>query len=421
MAGRIYQVVLNLVVSLLSVRYLGPDNYGLINYAASFTALFTAFCTLGINDIIVNEFVTDPERQGKILGTAIIFRLFSSALSVATISLLAFMLNPNDSLAVWVTVVYSTSLLFQGFESINYWYQFKLLSKTTSIVTAVARTLVGIYKIMLLVMQKEAVWFAAANSVEYVAVGILLMLAYHRQRDKRQKLSFSFSLGKDLLSRSHHFILSGFMVALYAQMDRIMLKHMLSDSAVGYYSTAVTICALWNFVLVAIIDSAKPIILEAFKTDEALYKHRLTQLYSAIIFISMVAAAGISIFPKKIIFILYGVDYLPASSALRIVSWSTLFSYLGVARSIWVVPHGQQKYEKYLAGIGMFSNLTMNAIMIPLWGINGAAIATLLTQIITNCLSGYIFKPLRENNKLILSACDIRIYIRKMWQARKPT
>ena len=52
--GRVYQILINLVVSMLSARYLGPSNYGLINYVASYTSLFTAFCTLGTNDTVVN-------------------------------------------------------------------------------------------------------------------------------------------------------------------------------------------------------------------------------------------------------------------------------------------------------------------------------------------------------------------------------
>lgn len=419
-ASRIYQIVINLAVSMVSVRYLGPDNYGLINYAASFAALLTAFCTLGTNDVLVNELVTDPEREGSTLGTVIIFRLFSSALSMATICLLVAALSPNDKLALLVAAVYSSSLIFQSFEAINYWYQAKLLSKTTSIITSIARTVVGVYKIVLLITRKSVVWFAAANAVEYIVVGFLLLIMYRKNCAEGQKLSFSFSHGKDILSRSHHFILSGFMVALYTQMDIIMLRYFCGDRAVGFYSTAVTICALWNFVLSAIIDSARPVIFESYNNgDIGLYKKRLTQLYSAVVYISVAAAIVITALSRYIILILYGSAYLPAQNGLCILTWATLFSYLGVARSLWVVPHGQQVYEKYIAAVGVISNLIMNLIMIPRWGANGAAIATLLTQVISNCVCSVIFKPLRENGKLMLCSLDIGEYIKYAYSSVK--
>ena len=93
-----------------------------------------------------------------------------------------------------------------------------------------------------------------------------------------------------------------------------------------------------------------------------------------------------------------------ARGALCILCWDTAFSYLGVARSIWMVPNGKQKYEKYIAGSGAVCNLILNTVMIPVWGVNGAAIATLITQIFTNFIVGFFFREIRENNFLILKA-----------------
>ena len=147
--ARIYHAAVNLVISLLMARYLGPANYGLINYAASFTALFTSFCTLGINGILVNELLNE-ERQGRLLGSAIAMRLCSSFLSVVTIGALALALNPDEPATVWVVLIYSTSLIFQGFDSINCWYQANLQSKVTAQISAVGYTVVAIYKAWLL-------------------------------------------------------------------------------------------------------------------------------------------------------------------------------------------------------------------------------------------------------------------------------
>ena len=54
--GRVAQMVLSLFVGVLSARYLGPSNYGLINYASSLVSFFMSFCTLGINSIIIKDF-----------------------------------------------------------------------------------------------------------------------------------------------------------------------------------------------------------------------------------------------------------------------------------------------------------------------------------------------------------------------------
>ncbi|MCH5296324.1 MAG: flippase [Ruminococcus sp.] len=405
--GRVYQMVVNLVISMITARYLGPSNYGLINYVASFTALMTAFCTLGTNDTIVNEFISDKKNQGKILGSTIFFRVCSGILSVITIVLVVLLLNPNDSLTVWVAFVYSTTLIFQSFESINYWYQFNLRSKVTTKVYMVGYTVVAIYKVLLLVFQKSVVWFAASNAIDYIVVAILLCIAYHNHNGSLYPMAVSKKIGFDIIKRSHHYIISGTMVALYGQMDRIMIAGFMSEKEVGYYTASINTCTIWAFVLNAVIDSARSVIMPLYETDKKLYEKRLTQLYSAIIYLSFFVAILMTVFAELIIQILYGNEYLPASGSLRIATWSTAFSYLGVARSIWLVQHNQQKYEKYIAIIGACSNLCLNCVMIPVWGILGAAIATLVTQIITNLVSGLFFKEIRRNNILILKAFNI--------------
>lgn len=71
MGEKIIQMFINFIVGLITARYLGPSNYGLINYAAAYTAFFSSICTLVINSVIVKEFIEGPENEGEIIGTAL--------------------------------------------------------------------------------------------------------------------------------------------------------------------------------------------------------------------------------------------------------------------------------------------------------------------------------------------------------------
>ncbi len=410
--GRVYQMMTNLLVSVLMARYLGPSNYGLINYAASWTALFTSVCTLGINSILVNELLQNEEHEGTILGSAIGMRLASCALSSVTIVALSAVLNPGDPTTVWIVAIYSGALVFQAFDTINYWYQAHMRSRVIAVVAMIGYTAVTLYKVVLLVTQQSVAWFAASHIVEYAVVAVLLVFSYCCHANARQRLRFSLKTGKDLLRRSYHFILSGMMVAVYGQMDKIMLKSMLDDAAVGCYSAALAVCSMWPFVISAVIDAARPIILSEYSRNYEKYKRLLTILYGAIIYVSLAVGTLITVCSGLIIRLLYGDEYMVAREALCIVTWYTAFSYLGVARSIWLVPHNQIKYEKYIAGCGAMANLCFNAVMIPLWGINGAAVATLSTQIFTNFVVGFFIRDIRENNRLILNAMTFWRYLK---------
>ena len=71
----------------------------------------------------------------------------------------------------------------------------------------------------------------------------------------------------------------------------------------------------------------------------------------------------------------------------------------------------KQKYLWRINLIGAFANVVLNFVMIPIWGINGAAIASLITQIFTNVIVGYIIKPIRPNNRIMVKSLDPRIVI----------
>ena len=193
--AKIYQLVTNLAISMLMARYLGPSNFGLVNYAASFTTLFTAICTLGIDSILVNELLHN-RNNGKLLGSAIGLRLCSSGLSVITILGLAWALNPQEPLTIQVVLLYSISLMFQCFDSINCWFQANLESKVTAIVSAAGYTAAAIYKAFLLITHKDVRWFAAAHAVEYALVAMLLLVSYRKSRNRVQPIRFSGALGR---------------------------------------------------------------------------------------------------------------------------------------------------------------------------------------------------------------------------------
>ena len=107
-----------------------------------------------------------------------------------------------------------------------------------------------------------------------------------------------------------------------------------------------------------------------------------------------------------IIRVLYGAEYGASISALQIVVWYTTFSYLGSARNIWILAEGKQKYLWQINSFGAVANVLLNALLIPIIGVNGAALASLITQFMTNVVTGYIFKPIRGVNEILIKGFD---------------
>ena len=400
--GKIAQMVLSLFVGVLSARYLGPANYGLISYGQSIIAFFMSLCTLGINSVIVKELIDNPEEQGKALGTAVFLRVISSFLSAIMVVAISFVVDYGRWETIAVVALCSVSLIFHSFDTLNYYFQAQYKSKITAIAVFIAYGVTAAYRIVLLIMGKSVLWFAFAASVDYITLGIVLLVAY--KKSGGAKLSISLSKGKAILSKSYHYILSGLMVAIYGHTDKLMLKHMLDEAEVGYYATATAICSMWTFVLTAIIDAMYPTIVDAFKQERKFFEKRNRQLYAIVFYVSTVVSVAFTLLGHIAVRILYGDAYMPAAGPLSVITWYTAFSYLGVARSAWMVCNDKQKHLKYMYIPAIIINVGLNYLMIPVWGATGAAAASLITQICTSILLPLCIRDLRPNAQLMLEA-----------------
>lgn len=404
--GKIFQMGLTLVVGMLTARYLGPSNYGVIGETASYVSFFLVFCQLGFTSTAVKEIMDNEGRQGEILGTTIFFRVITSILSTIAITCLMYVLKDGDKTIVWVAFLQSLSLIFQSFDMIHYWYQSRLETQVSVKIQSLAYVIMAVYKIAILALGKSVEWFAFSTALEAAVVAAFLLFVYGR--GEGQKLTVSLSAGKEILKRSYNFILSGLMATIYSEMDKIMLGEMLSETAVGYYTAATKISSMWSFILTALINSSRPLIIESKHKSEELYIKQNKRLYAAVIWIGIAAGLGITVLGKWIILIMYGKEYLPSVSSLQISAWYTMFAMLGSARGIWIVCEEKAKYVKYYLGVGAVLNVILNYLLIPMYGPGGAAAATLITQIFTAVLAPALFKETRIYTRYVIEAFFLR-------------
>lgn len=405
-SGSIVQKLLGFLIGIWTARYLGPSNYGLINYASAYTTFFFSLSTLGLNNIIVKSLVDKPSQEGTTLGTTLVLQLIASAFSVVTIVLFVSFVDAGETETIVVTLLCSLGLLFQMLDSIKYWFQAKLESRYAVIATTAAYVLTSLYKVILLMNGKDVRWFAIASSIDYVVVAIILFATYRRKQGP--KLRFSKATAKRLVKSSYHYILSGLMISIYGATDKLMLKQLLDESAVGYYGTAVSVSNVWVFVLAALIDSLNPVIMEAHNKERTLYEKKNRQLYAIVLYCSIIVSVFMVLFAKIGVQLLYGNEYLPAVQPLQIITWYVAFSYLGVARNAWMVCENKQKYLTPLYIGAAITNVILNALLIPSMGAEGAALASLVTQISTILVFPALIKELRPNVKMMVDAALLR-------------
>ena len=401
---KIAQSVISLIIGMLTARYLGPSNYGLISYAASIAVFLLPLMQLGLSKTLVQEFIKRPDREGEILGTALVFNVMSAVACMGGMYAFLSVANAGESTTILVGVLYSFSLLFQATEIVQYWFQAKLLSKYPSIASVISYTIVALYKVYLLVTGKSVIWFSVSSTLDYLLISVILLIVYKRMGN--QKLKFSWRLGMEMLHSSKYYIVASMMVSVFQQTDRIMLKLMMNEAETGYYSSAITCVSVTAFVFAAIVDSMRPPILEAKHDGSDAYEPRIIQLYSVITYASLIQSVFMVLLARPIVLILYGEQYLPSVTALRVAVWYVTFSNYGSVRNIWMLAENKQKYLWIINLSGALANVALNAALIPLFGAVGAAAASLVTQFFTNVVIGFILRPIRYNNRLMIRGLD---------------
>ena len=401
---KIAQSVISLIIGMLTARYLGPSNYGLISYAASIAVFLLPLMQLGLSKTLVQEFIKRPDREGEVLGTALVFNVMSAVACMGGMYAFLSVANAGESTTILVGVLYSFSLLFQATEIVQYWFQAKLLSKYPSIASVISYTIVALYKVYLLVTGKSVIWFSVSSTLDYLLISVILLIVYKRMGN--QKLKFSWRLGMEMLHSSKYYIVASMMVSVFQQTDRIMLKLMMNEAETGYYSSAITCVSVTAFVFAAIVDSMRPPILEAKHDGSDAYEPRIIQLYSVITYASLIQSVFMVLLARPIVLVLYGEQYLPSVTALRVAVWYVTFSNYGSVRNIWMLAENKQKYLWIINLSGALANVALNAALIPLFGAVGAAAASLVTQFFTNVVIGFILRPIRYNNRLMIRGLD---------------
>lgn len=390
MASKIYSMLVSLVVGSLSARYLGPSNYGLLNYGTAIISFFTTVSALGFSFTIVVDMVKKPEKAGSYLGTALVTRFVTAMISFVGIICLVSILEPDNKLLQAVTALQAISVVMNTYEVLLYWFQMKLQMRFVTIASMVALTVTGIWRISLLIFNASVEFFALSNSITALVCGGIVAIIFFK--NDHPKLTFSIIDGKYLLKESYHFIISGLAVTLYSQLDRIMLGKMISTEMVGYYSAAMVIATMWEFVPQALINSARPVITELKQNNEEEYLKKYKLLLLSINMLGLLVSVSFMIFGGLAINILYGASYAPATAALKILIWSTSFSMIGTARVVWLVNEGIGGYEKYFTIMGSVVNIILNALFIPIWGITGASVTTLVSQLFVALVAPLLFK-----------------------------
>lgn len=381
MLERVSLSLSGIFVSVYVARYLGPAQYGLINYLLSVIAIAVPLVQLGADAVLFNRVAKRP-RSGMRLMLASM-RIRRQLFALIALPLMAWALLTQDRTNQIMMLLMLISAYFSVQDVYKIYYDALLKSKLNTLINNVALLLSIVMRLGMVYAQLPLEWFALPYVLSSLLPYAVRWVLFRREqaqmpaitgRHKRRYGRYLFSVGLPLA-------ISSLSIVIYTRIDQIMLGNYMGEHSVGLYSAAITLSQGWVFVPIALIMSMMPSVANAGSEEEQ--EERIRQLYLVVLVLSVPVIAVLSLFPQPIVTLMFGESYRQTATILALCSVTSLFSVMGTVSYRAIVLFGGYQFIAIKMPLAALANVVMNFILIPRYGIMGAAISTLITEFIS--------------------------------------
>lgn len=378
---QVMRLAISLVVGVLVARHLGPEQFGQYSFAIAFVTIASSLSLLAADSVVTRAIVTEAGNNNVILGSQFVLRALGSLLAVGTVLTVSW-LQSESSEAVIIAAA-AVSLLFSPFEGIATWFQAEQRPRASVLSKTVAFLIASSLRLMLVFGGSSVVAFAALFSLEAALSAAALVLTYHRYGERIWNWKVSRSYVGTLFGNSWPLLFAGVSSMLYMRLDVVMLNEMQGAHETGIYGAATRISEAWNFMPMALMAALQPVLLRTKRDHHALFIRRMEMLYVFTAWTSIVIAAIVTIISTPVVHLLFGQEYRESGSVLALHAWSGVAVFLGVASSQYLLAENLLKISMFRNMIGLATNVVLNLALIPSYGAQGAAAATVVSYFVS--------------------------------------
>ncbi|QJD58235.1 flippase [Pseudomonas sp. gcc21] len=380
---KILMLGIGLTATVVLARYLGPEDFGYLNYALSLVALLTIVCHLGLTGLVVKELRVRPDQEDRILSSVFMTKVVASFIAYAILISTWFIGQDRDFL---VLALIGLALFFTPFEVLIDWFQARVKAKYAAIAGAVGQLGGNGLKIILAVAGLGLVWIAAAHVVIIMLTSLILVI-YALALKRSFRFDFSWPLTKELLGKSFLIFLGSLSAVIYLKVDQIMLQYILGDNAVGQYAAASKLSEAWYLIPTVLMASIFPKIIDVRDHSEEKYKRLMQVIFDLLFLSAFCLSVVVFLLSDWVIDLLYGDAYSAAAQVLSVHIFASIFVFMRALFSKWIILEEVFIFSLITQGLGAISNIVLNYFFIRSHGVAGAAVATLISYSIAGYFS----------------------------------
>lgn len=396
MGDKITNLGVGFLVTVVVARYLGPEDFGIFSYAISVAALFSAAGHMGLSGLVVREIVKKPDERGVTLGTALGLKFIGMALGYTLLLIYAVAYEGVSSIEFTVLAIAGAVLFFKPFDIIDFWFQAFVQARYVTYARLTGLAVSSILKLLFVFLGFSVVYFVAANLIQAIAIAIAFLFVYKIKSSlKVTEWSFSWAKAKELFSQGWVIYLGSIFAVIYIKVDQVMLRWFEGSEAVGIYAVAAQLSEAWYFVPGAIVASFFPKLIKLKEENPEQFNKRLQQLFDLLFILALGVAVVMTLISEWVIALFFGAYYIDSASVLVIHVWAAIFIFMRAAFSKWILIENALVFSLITQGAGALVNVALNYLLIPNFGVQGAAYATLISYAFASFFSLLIYSKTR--------------------------
>lgn len=393
--GKVVTLLGGLFVGIIIARYLGPEQYGLMNYVISYVTLFQIVAWFGMDNIEIREESKGNVPVEVVMGTAfglkVLFAIISLLLSIGTSIWLE-----SDWMVILYVAIYSISIIANTFTVIRNHFT-SIVQNEYVVKSEIVRTLVGIcIKLILLWNNASLIFFIAVSTFDFILLSSGYNVAYRRKIGSVRNWRFDKQYASFLLKESFPLLLTNAAVFVYQRIDQVMIGNMIDKESVGYFSTAARFVEILMFVPMMLTQTISPILVRKREESVVLYKEKAQQFMNVSFWGTLVLSILLSVCSYWVVRYTFGVSYLAAVPVLQIMSFKATAYALATTAGCMLVVEGLQRYAIFRDGFGCVVCIILNLLLLPQYGIMAAAVIAIASYLCAGYIADILIPPYRH-------------------------
>jgi len=390
MADRFIRLATGFLIGSWVARYLGPQQYGEIAYVIAYIAIFQAIASLGLDNIIVRDIAVNQSMAGEILATSMSLRFVVGIICWLIAVSGVILADGALSTGAILTILIGSSLFFQAADIFDLWFQSQSQSRRTVYAKLVAHILSNAVKVWLIYISASLYYFGAVIALDAMLSAIGMYVAY-RLYPSAFQWQKNISLGMRMLKESWPFLLSGILVMIYMRIDQIMIKNILGDYQLGIYAAVLPLATLWQFIPMTLATNLRPLLSQKKAQGESEYWNSLEKICQLFSILAWGVCIVMIIIAAPLVYLLFGDKYENGANILMIYIFTNISINLGIAQGMWVVNERLSLLSLYKTVIGALVCIVGNYLLLPTYGLYGAAWSAVISIFCADILSNIIF------------------------------